>query len=123
MKTFVPPKKAGSPFSQGVWCGNTLYLSGKVGIDPATNAVADSVEDQTRFAISGLESVLKEQGLALCDIVKMTVILTNKEDVAAFNAIYREAFPVDPPARTLMIVSALAGKATVELDAIAVRDE
>ncbi|MEA4894627.1 MAG: RidA family protein [Oscillospiraceae bacterium] len=104
-----------------VWAGNTLYVSGKVGIDPATGTIPDSVEEQTKFAIAGLKSVLEEQSCTLSDVVKMTVILTNKDDIAAFNKIYCECFAVNPPARTLIVVTALAGKATVELDAIAVK--
>ena len=121
MKTFIPPKKAGSPFATGVWADNALYLSGKVGIDPATGAVAESAEDQTRFAIEGIASILKEQGLSLADIVKVTVILANKSDMPAFNKVYTEYFPENVPARTLFIASALAGSATVELDVIAVK--
>lgn len=121
MKEFIPPKKSGSPFATGVWADNVLYLSGKVGIDPATGIVADSAEDQTRFAIEGIQAILAEQGLSLSDIVKVSVILTNKDDMAAFNKVYMDYFGERVPARTLMIVSALAGKATVELDVIAVK--
>lgn len=122
MKTFIPPKKAGAPFATGVWADNTFYLSGKVGIDPATGAVADSAKEQTRFAIEGVAAILKEQGLSLADVVKVSCILTNKEDIADFNEVYMEFFGEYLPARTLMFVAGLAGKATVELDVIAVKD-
>ncbi|MBU5625357.1 RidA family protein [Oscillibacter sp. MSJ-2] len=122
MKQFIPPKKEGSPFSMCVWAGNTLYISGKVGIDPSTGTIPDSAEEQTRFAISGLSSVLEEQGCTLADVVKITAILTDQKDIAPFNKVYCEQFAKNPPARTLMVVGALAGKATVELDAVAVKD-
>lgn len=122
MKTFIPPKKAGAAFATGVWADKTFYLSGKVGIDPTTGAVADSAADQTRFAIEGIASILEEQGLSLADVVKVSCILTNKDDMADFNKVYMEYFGERVPARTLMFVAGLAGKATVELDVIAVKD-
>ena len=121
MKTFIPPKKVGAAFATGVWADDTLYLSGKVGIDPQTGAVADSAAAQTRFAIEGIATILNEQGLSLSDVVKVNCILTNKDDMADFNSVYMEYFGGQVPARTLMFVAGLAGKATVELDVIAVK--
>ena len=121
MKTFIPPKKVGAAFATGVWAGDTLYLSGKVGIDPQTGAVADSAAARTRFAIEGIATILNEQGLSLSDVVKVNCILTNKDDMADFNSVYMEYFGGQVPARTLMFVAGLAGKATVELDVIAVK--
>lgn len=106
----------------GVWSGSTLYLSGKVGIDPATGTVAESAADQTRFAIEGIASILREQGLSLQDVVKVTAFLTNREDMPEFNQVYMDYFSDPVPARTLAFVSGLAGKATVELDIIAEKD-
>lgn len=122
MKKFIPGKKDNLPFSMCVWADNTLYVSGKVGINPATGTIPDSAGEQAAFAIEGLRTVLEEQGCTLSDVVKITVILTNKEDIGIFNQVYLEKFAQPLPARTLMIVSALAGKATVELDAIAVKN-
>lgn len=122
MKTFIPFPKAGAAFATGVWAGNTFYLSGKVGIDPSTGAVADSAAEQTRYAIEGIADILKKQNLSISDIVKVNCILTNKDDMADFNAVYMKYFGERVPARTLMFVSGLAGKATVELDVIAVKD-
>ena len=121
MKKFIAAKKAGSPFSMCVWAGDTLYVSGKVGIDPATGEIPDGAKEQTELAVSGLQTVLEEQGCSLKDVVKVTAILTCKEDMAAFNEVYCRRFQEPRPARTLMIVEALAGKATVEIDAIAVK--
>ena len=121
MKTFIPPKKVGAAFATGVWAGDTLYLSGKVGIDPQTGVVADSAAAQTRFAIEGIAAILNEQGLSLSDVVKVNCILTNKDDMADFNSVYMEYFGGQVPAWTLMFVAGLAGKATVELDVIAVK--
>lgn len=123
MKTFIPAKKETMPFSMCVWANDTLYISGKVGINPATGAIPDSAEEQTEFAIEGLRAVLEEQGCTLSDVVKVTVILTNKDDIAEFNKVYLEKFSKPLPARTLMVVNALAGKATVEIDAIAVKNQ
>lgn len=122
MIKYIPFTGGVRPFSTAVQAGNTLYVSGQVGIDRSTGTYPEGIEGQTRQAIENLKAVLQEQGFQLSDVVKMTVLLTDISDLAGFNAVYKEAFSADPPARTLSTVSALAGPAIVELDAIAYKE-
>ena len=122
MVNFIPVSGAARPFSAAVQAGNTLYISGQVGIDRSRGVYPDSVDGQTRQAVENLCQALESQGWSLSDVVKLTVILTSADAIAAFNAAYESVFPTPLPARTLMVVSALAGPAMVELDAIAYRE-
>lgn len=114
---------AGSnPLSQVVRAGDTLYLSGHVPIDPATGKTAgDNVGDQTRQTFENLIVTLKHAGIGLDDVVKVNVFLTNAGgDFAAMNAVYREYFPTDPPARTTVGTSGLANpNFLIEIEMIA----
>ena len=128
-----------SPIASGVWAGDTLYLSGQLA-DPATPAdtakgVAASYGDTQAQALSALnkiQSLLKEQGLDMKDVVKMTVFLAGdpakggKLDFAGLQASYTKFFgtPEQPnkPARSAVQVAALAAPwALVEIEVIAVR--
>ncbi|HHV08297.1 MAG TPA: RidA family protein [Firmicutes bacterium] len=122
MIEYIPFRGGKRPFSTAVRAGNNLYVSGQVGIDRETGAYPPTIEGQTKQAIINLKTVLEEQGYALSHVVKMVVILTRKEDIAAFNKIYAQYFVTNLPARTLMVVSGLVGEAIMELDAIAVKE-
>lgn len=119
MVRFIPFSGGVRPFSSAVQAGNTLYVSGQVGIDRSTNTYPASIEEQTELAIHNLQQLLEESGYNLSDVVKMTVLLVNGTDLPAFNIVYSRHFSTQPPARTLSVVKALAGAAIVELDAIA----
>ena len=122
MVKHIPFQGGERPFSTAVQAGNTLYVSGQVGIDRAAGAYPEGIEAQTRVAISNLSGALEQAGYHLTDVVKMTVLLTDVKDIPTFNLVYKEAFSADPPARTLSVVKALAGEAIVELDAVAYRE-
>ena len=122
MVRFIPFSGGVRPFSSAVQAGNTLYVSGQVGIDRSTQTYPDGIEGQTEQAIRNLRQLLEANGYALSDVVKMTVLLVDGADLAAFNAVYSRYFAAQPPARTLSVVKALAGPALVELDAIAYRE-
>lgn len=87
----------GSPlFSQGVRVGSTVYVSGMVGVDPATGELPESIEDQTRRALANGEAVLAADGCTLADVALVTVLLAHPEDFAGMNAAYAEVFPQAP---------------------------
>jgi len=93
----------GSPlFSQGVRVGSTVYVSGMVGVDPATGEVAGaSIEDQTRQAVRNCESVLHAAGCSLDDVAFVTVLLARPQDFAGMNEAYAAMFGDHPPARAV----------------------
>ena len=121
----IRPDKApntGLPFSPGIRVGNTVYVAGHLGRDPVTSKlVAGGIEAETRQALNNIREVLRTAGMDLEDVASVTVYLTSFPEFARFNAVYREYFPTDPPARATVQVAALNDGARVELQMIAVQ--
>jgi 2-iminobutanoate/2-iminopropanoate deaminase len=121
----IRPAKApntGLPFSPGVLAGNTLYISGHLGRDAATNKlVAGGVEAETRQSLANIREVLRTANMDFKDVTTVTAYITSFSDFPKFNAIYRETFPSDQPARATVQVAALNDGAHVELQMIAVK--
>jgi 2-iminobutanoate/2-iminopropanoate deaminase len=89
-------------FSQAIKAGNTVYMSGIVGVDPKTNQLAGStIQEQTRQALANCESILRVAGGALTDVVEVMVLLTRPGDFAGLNEEYAKFFPADPPTRAV----------------------
>ena len=107
-KTYL--ESSTNPYSLAVRAGDTLYLSGHVPIDPATGDISgNNVTDQARQTFDNLVATLQAVNASLDDVVKVGVFLTDvKKDFEAMNAVYRDYFPVNPPARTTVGISALA---------------
>jgi 2-iminobutanoate/2-iminopropanoate deaminase len=95
------PDAPSSPlYSQAVRAGTHVYVSGMVGIDPATGTLAGStVQEQTHQALANCEAILKAGGAMLEDVVEIGVLLTNPEDFAGLNEEYARWFPSDAPTR------------------------
>jgi len=115
------PNTAGLPYSPGILVGNTLYSAGTIGEDTNNNIVPGGIEAETRQALANLSEVLKAAGMDFQDVTSVTVYLTSFDDFDKFNAVYREIFSSDPPARTTVQVAALIGGARVELQMIAMK--
>ena len=112
----------GLPFSAGILAGNTLYISGHLGRDPATNKlVTGGVEAETRQSLANIREVLRAANMDFKDVTTVTAYITSFSDFAKFNTIYRETFPSDQPARATVQVAALNDGAHVELQMIAVK--
>ncbi|TXM72675.1 deaminase [Methylobacterium sp. WL12] len=111
--------KAVGPYAQGTRVGDLVFASGQLPIDPATGAIPDSVEDQTRQSLANLAAVLAAGGASLASIAKTTVFLKNMDDFAAMNGVYAEHFPEAPPARSTVEVARLPRDVLVEIEAIA----
>jgi 2-iminobutanoate/2-iminopropanoate deaminase len=112
----------GLPFSPGILAGNTLYISGHLGRDPATNKlVAGGVEAETRQSLANIREVLRAANMDFSNVTTVTAYITSFSDFARFNAIYRETFAGDQPARATVQVAALNDGAHVELQMIAVK--
>jgi len=112
----------GLPFSPGILAANTLFISGHLGRDPKTNAlVRGGVEAETRQSLANIREVLRAAGMDFKDVTTVTAYITSFSDFPKFNAIYRETFPTDQPARATVQVAALNDGALVELQMIAVK--
>ncbi|KAA0121988.1 deaminase [Methylobacterium sp. P1-11] len=111
--------KAVGPYAQGTRVGDLVFASGQLPIDPATGAIPDGVEAQTRQSLANLAAVLAAGGASLATIAKTTVFLKNMDDFAAMNGVYAEHFPEAPPARSTVEVARLPRDVLVEIEAIA----
>ena len=108
------------PFSQAVKCQGFIYLSGQVGLDPATGKlVPGGVAAEAEQVFKNLGAVLEAAGKSFADVVQVRVFLTNISDYAAVNAIYAKQFSQPYPARTAVGVAALPLGASFEADLVA----
>jgi 2-iminobutanoate/2-iminopropanoate deaminase len=113
--------KALGPYSQAIDGGDAVFLSGQIGIDPASGKFVEGVEAQARQALKNIGNVLAEAGLSLENVVKTTIFLTDIGDFAAVNAVYASFFAEPYPARSCLQVMALPGGALVEIEVLARR--
>jgi reactive intermediate/imine deaminase len=111
----------GLPFAEAVRVGDTLYLSGQVGVKPGTlQLVPGGLKPQARQAMDNIQTVLKANGASMGDLVKCTVMLADMAKWNDFNEIYKTYFHGRYPARSAMGVNGLAIGAQVEVECIAV---
>lgn len=114
--------KAIGPYSQAVWAGDLLFLSGQIPLDPATGQiVAGGVEAQTHQAIRNAEAILKAAGLSLGHVVKATLYIKDMNDFAKINEVYAAYFPAPAPARSCVEVARLPRDVLVEMEFVAKR--
>lgn len=103
------------PYSQAVRSGDMLFLSGQLGLNPATGELVPGVAAQTRRALENCRAVLDAAGFSLADVVQAQVLLTDMADFAAMNEVYAGFFPAEPPARAAFAVAALPKGGLVEI--------
>ena len=115
--------KAIGPYSIANIAGSLCFLSGMLGVDPATGALAEGVEAQAKQAMNNVGTVLTELGLTPAAVLKTTVFLKNLDDFGKVNAIYADFFGADYPARSCVEVAKLPMNALVEVEAIASMEE
>lgn len=107
------------PYSQAVRHGNLVFLSGQVGLDPATGKlVAGGIEAQARQVFRNLRAVCQAAGGDLDGIVKLTIYLVDLGNFALVNAVMAENFATPYPARATIEISALPAGAEVEVEAV-----
>jgi len=113
----LPKPKA--PYSQAMRAGDFLFVSGQVGVDPATNQmVTASFEAQVERTLENLKTIVEDAGRSLGDVVKTMVFLADIEQFAAFNEVYKRHFSDAPPARSAFQAARLPFGALVEVEAI-----
>lgn len=116
-----------SPIPEGVVAGGFIFLSAVRGIDLATQQVeTDDVEEQTRLAFEAARIALRTAGATLDDVVKIAVFLRDMNDRVAFNKVWSETFPENPPARFAVQVvdfGVVGDRSRVLLDVIALEPE
>lgn len=108
------------PYSPGIKTGSTVYLSGQLGINPATGKLCDGVAAQADQSLTNIETLLAEAGATMDNVVKVTVLLNDIADFAAVNEVYAQHFSEPYPARSAFQVGALPAGGLVEIEVIAV---
>ncbi len=107
------------PYSQAIVCGNMLFTSGQIPIDPATGEISGSdITAQAEQVMQNLAAVLEEAGATFQSAVKTTCFLADMGDFAAFNAVYAKYF-TENPARSCVAVKTLPKNVLVEVEVIA----
>ena len=107
------------PYSQAVMQNGLLFVSGQLGLDPASGALAEGIEAQTRRALLNLVAILKASGLGPQHVLKATVYVANMDDFALVNQLYAEVFTPPFPAREVVQAARLPKNGLVEISAIA----
>ena len=120
VETSRAPKAIG-PYSQAVDTGTMLFVSGQLGIDPATGELPGAFEDQARNVMNNLKAVLDEAGYGLDQVAKTTIFLDDLKNFAAINEIYGAFFPGHKPARSCVEAAALPRGGKIEIELIAVK--
>lgn len=109
-------------YSQAIQSGNRIWLSGQVALIPGTRELAgDTIEEQTHQVLKNIQAVLESAGFSLSDVVEAMVFLSDLNDYAAFNEVYVEYFPENPPARAVVEAARIPLDAKVEIKVSAVR--
>ena len=122
LKAVSTPNAPGAigPYSQGLRAGDFLFLSGQIGLDPATGEiVAGGVVEQTHQVLKNLGAVLTAGGASYAHVTKTTVYLQDMADFAAMNEVYGGYFSAPAPARATIQAAGLPRGVRVEIDVIA----
>ena len=107
-------------YSQAILVGNTLYLSGQIGLDPYSMELVDGIEAQIRRVFDNLKAVFEAAGGSLADIAKLNIFLTDLSNFQLVNQIMGEYFAQPYPARAALGVASLPKGALVEMDGIVI---
>lgn len=120
LKDYLKPL---GPYSHAVVANGFVFISGQTGLKPGghpSDFSGPKVQDQTRQALRNVETILKDLGGTLQDVVKVTVYLANPSDYRPMNEAYAEFFPSEPPARSVARLGADVTGLLVTIDAVAV---
>lgn len=107
-------------YSQAVKVGNTVYLSGQIGLDPSSMQMVDGIEAQVHRVFTNLKAVAEAAGGSLNDVVKLNIFLTDLSHFTLVNTIMAEYFSQPYPARAAVGVASLPRAALVEADGVMV---
>jgi reactive intermediate/imine deaminase len=107
------------PLSEAVRVGNTLYLSGQIGMDSSGKLVSGGIVPETRQTMENIKATLERYGSSLDHIIKATVMLTDMTEWVEMNKVYAACFSKHLPARSALGVNGLALGARVEIECIA----
>ncbi|ENW89071.1 RidA family protein [Acinetobacter indicus] len=107
-------------YSQAILVGNTVYLSGQIGLDPYSMELVEGIEAQIRRVFDNLKAVCEAAGGTLADIAKLNIYLTDLSNFQLVNQIMGEYFAQPYPARAALGVASLPKGALVEMDGVVI---
>jgi reactive intermediate/imine deaminase len=117
----LPTRNVNAPFSDAVMVGNTLYLAGRLGLDPQTGRPPADPAAEARLLLEGFRAVLAEAGMTMDDMVKVQVFCSDVSLFETWNQVYRTYFTQPFPARAFVGSGPLLFGARFEMQAIAVK--
>ena len=117
----LPGRAVQAPFSDAVLTGNTLYLAGRIGVDPATGRPPDNIEAEIRLVLDGMKRTLGEAGMTMDNLVSVQVYCPDLTLYDKFNAVYKTYFTKDFPARAFLGSGPLLRGGHFEVQGIAVK--
>ncbi len=117
----LPSRAVQAPFSDGVLVGDTLYLAGRIGIDPKTGKPPEDLKKEIRLLLDGVKDTLAQAGMTLDDLVYVQVFCPDLSLYDKFNGVYRSYFTKDFPARAFVGSGPLLRGGHFELQSIAVK--
>jgi enamine deaminase RidA (YjgF/YER057c/UK114 family) len=117
----LPNRPAGLPFSDGVLVGDTLYISGRIGLDAATGEAPESIDAELELLFDGFQAVLREAGMTMDDLVWVQIYSPDISLWQQFNAAYVKLFSREFPARAFLGSGTLLLHGRFEMVGIAVK--
>lgn len=117
----LPNRSVQAPFSDGVLAGNTMYLAGRIGLDPKTGKPPGELEAEIRFALDGMKATLNASGMTMNDLVYVQVFCPDLSLYEKFNNVYRTYFEKDFPARAFIGSGPLLRGGHFEIQGIAIK--
>lgn len=110
------------PYSQAIKCGNILFCSGQIPLNPADGSIPEGIKAQTAQSISNIKAILKEAGVTIDNVVKTSVFLADMSLFGEMNEVYGQEFTAPYPARSAVAVRELPKQVLVEIEVIATLD-
>lgn len=107
------------PYSQAIKCGNLLFCSGQIPVNPATGEIPEGIAAQTAQSLANVKALLEAAGASLDKVVKTTVFLADMSLFGDMNAVYAQTFTEPFPARSAVAVRELPKQVLVEIEVIA----
>lgn len=117
----LPNRRGNLPFSDAVQFGDMLYIAGRIGFRPGTTQIPDDPSEEARYMLDGVRAVLAEAGMQMNDLVYVQIFCPDVSLFDRFNAVYRQYFSGDLPARAFIGSGPLLFGARFEIIGIAAR--
>ena len=117
----LPERPVQAPFSDAILVGDTLYLAGRIGIDPKTGKPPESIDAEVRLLLDGMKGVLHEAGMGMDDLVSVQVFCPDLTLYERFNAAYKSYFTREFPARAFVGSGPLLRGGHFEIQGIAIK--